>query len=147
MPEQSIDILLVDDSVDDAAFVVHALAEGKFGARLRIARDGAEGLSLVFGAEKSADAVPIVQPRLIVLDLKLPKISGLDVLRRLKINPHTRSIPVVVLSSSQEKRDLEESYQLGANSFLVKPMDLDEFGEAVQMLCRYWLQFNKPASP
>jgi CheY-like chemotaxis protein len=147
MPDQPIDILLVEDSADDATFVMHALQEGKFEARVQIARDGVEALAAIFGAGNSAEAVPIVHPRLIILDLKLPKVNGLEVLRRLKSNPNARSIPVVVLSSSQEKRDLEESYELGVNGFLVKPMDFDEFGETVQMLCRYWLQFNKPAKP
>ena len=82
-------------------------------------------------------------PRLVVLDLKLPKLSGHEVLQRLKVNPHTRSIPVVILSSSQEKRDIAESYQLGANSYLVKPMDFDEFPDLIGTLARYWLRYNQ----
>ena len=103
-----------------------------------------EALTLLFGMGNPADAVPIVRPKLIILDLKLPKVSGLEVLRRLKANLYSRSIPVVTLSSSREKRDLAESYQLGANSYLVKPMDFDEFGKVVRMLGCYWLQVNQP---
>jgi two-component system response regulator len=138
-----IDILLVEDSKDDSAFFVHALEEAKLSARVHIARDGAEALTLIFGTGNPNDSFPTIRPKIIVLDLKLPKISGLELLRRLKTNPHTRAIPIVVLSSSQEKSDLAESYQLGLNSYLVKPMDFDEFADLVQMLGRYWLKCNQ----
>jgi CheY-like chemotaxis protein len=138
-----LDILLVEDSKDDSAFFVHALEEAKLIVRTNIVRDGAEALSLIFGAGNPDDAFPTIRPKIIVLDLKLPKINGLELLRRLKANPHTRPLPVVVLSSSQEKSDLVESYRLGLNSYLVKPMDFDEFAELVQMLGRYWLKCNQ----
>ena len=141
----AMDILLVEDSEDDSAFFIHALKDSNPEAQLLIARDGVRALSLIFGAGNPDEAVPAVRPKLIVLDLKLPKVSGLEVLRKLKTNPHTRTIPVVVLSSSQEKRGLAESYQLGVNSYLVKPMDFDEFAELVRILGRYWLQFNQSA--
>lgn len=144
MPDQPIDILLVEDSVDDSAFVVNALEEGRFDVRLTIVRDGAEAFTAIFGVGNSPDGVPLRKPKLIILDLKLPKVSGIEVLRRLKSNLHTRSIPIVVLSSSQQKCDLDESYQLGVNSCLVKPMDIDDFTTTVQMLCRYWVHFNQP---
>ena len=147
MTSELMDILLVEDSEDDAAFFVHAIKEAIPAARMRIVRDGAEVLEVIFGTGNAHDAVPEVRPKLIILDLKIPKVEGLEVLRRLKANPHTRPIPVVVLSSSREKRDLAESYRLGVNSYLVKPMDFDEFGEAVKMLCRYWLLFNQPPKP
>jgi two-component system response regulator len=143
MTSDALDILLVEDSEDDSAFFVHALKESNPEAHLRVARDGVEALALIFGAGNPDDAVPIARPKLIILDLKLPKVSGLEVLRRLKANLHTRPIPVVTLSSSREKRDLAECYLLGANSYLVKPMDFDEFGEVVRTLGRYWLQFNQ----
>lgn len=139
-----LDLLLVEDSEEDSMFFVHALEEAKLSPHIRIARDGAEALSLIFGAGNPDDAVPAIRPKLIVLDLKLPKVGGLELLRRLKTNPHTRAIPAVVLSSSQEKRDLAESYQLGVNSYLVKPMDFDEFTALVQLIGRYWLQCNQP---
>lgn len=139
-----LDVLLVEDSEEDSMFFVHALEEAKLSAHINIARNGAEALSLIFGTGNPDDAAPVIRPKLIVLDLKLPKVSGLELLRRLKTNPHTRAIPVVVLSSSQEKRDLAESYQLGVNSYLVKPMDFDEFTGLVQLIGRYWLQSNQP---
>ena len=143
MADETLDILLVEDSADDSAFFVHALKESNPAAQLLIARDGVQALSLLFGAGNPDEAVPVVRPRLIVVDLKLPKVGGLEILRRLKTNPHARTIPVVVLSSSQEKRDLEESYQLGVNSYLVKPMDFDEFADLVRTLDRYWLRCNE----
>lgn len=143
MPDSVIDILLVEDSADDAAFVRHALEEANLGIRLHIARDGAEALSLLFGESGPAETAPLFRPRIIVLDLKLPKVNGLEVLRRLKANPHARTIPVVVLSSSQENSDLLASYQANVNSFLVKPMDFDEFRSLVQTLGRYWIQCNQ----
>lgn len=143
MSNETVEILLVEDSEDDSAFFVHALKASNPAAQLRIARDGVEALTLLFGAGDPADAVPIIHPKLIVLDLKLPKVSGVEVLRRLKTNPHTRVIPVVTLSSSREKRDLEECYQLGVNSYLTKPMDFDEFAEVARMIGRYWLQYNQ----
>ena len=147
MTDEAIDILLVEDSQDDAVFFAHALEETKLGARVRVARDGVEALALIFGVGNPDNAMPAIWPKLVVLDLKLPKVGGLEVLRRLKANLHTRSIPVVVFSSSVEKRDLVESYHLGANSYLVKPMDFDEFRKAVRMLGQYWLQFNQPSKP
>jgi two-component system response regulator len=143
MPDSLIDILLVEDSADDAAFVRHALEEANLGIQLRIARDGAEALSLLFGEADVTEAMPRFRPRVIVLDLKLPKVNGLEVLRRLKANHHARSIPVVVLSSSQENSDLLASYDANVNSFLVKPMDFDEFRAQVQALGRYWIQCNQ----
>jgi two-component system response regulator len=144
MISEAMDILLVEDSEDDSAFFIHALNETYPGTHLRVARDGVEALALIFGAGNPADAVPVVRPKLIILDLKLPKVSGVEVLRKLKGNPHTRAIPVVTLSSSREKRDLAECYQLGANSYLMKPMDFDEFGGVVRIIGLYWLQFNQP---
>ncbi|MGB8355516.1 MAG: response regulator [Chthoniobacteraceae bacterium] len=141
------DILLVEDSEDDSEFFVQALKEPNPTANLRVARDGVEALGLIFGAGNPDDAEPVMRPKLIILDMKMPKLSGLEVLRQLKTNPHTRAIPVVVLSSSQEKRDLAESYQLGVNSYMVKPMDFDKFAELARMVGTYWLRFNQPLKP
>jgi two-component system response regulator len=140
-----VDILLAEDSEDDAAFFVQALSDSHPDARLVIARDGVEALSVIFGAADREGDRPVLRPKLILLDLKLPKVSGLELLRIFKSNPNTRSIPAVVLSSSREKDDLAESYRLGANSYLVKPMDFDEFAALVQLLGRYWLEFNQSA--
>ena len=114
---EHIDIFLVEDSSDDAAFFLHALEEEKVPAPVKIARDGAAALTQMFGKGNPENAVPLLRPKVIVLDLKLPKVSGVEVLRRLKSNPHTKKIPVAVLSSSREKSDLSECYELGVNSF------------------------------
>lgn len=147
MTPEPIDLLLVDDSADDTAFVLHALKTAGLVPVTRHARDGAEALALLFGAPGTGAGVPRLQPRIILLDLKLPKLDGLEVLRRLRANPHTRRVPVVVWSSSLEKRDVAASYELGANSYLVKPMDADAFTERVRVLATYWLQFNQSPHP
>lgn len=143
MPEKRIDILLVEDNIDDAAFLTHALEEGSVNVALLTARDGVEALRVVYGEDPSPEVMPRIRPRLILLDLKLPRLGGLQVLGRLKGNPHSRSIPVIVLSSSLEQSDLEQAYALGANSYLVKPMDFDAFSEQIKTLVDYWLQMNQ----
>ena len=145
MTDETPEILLVEDSTDDVAFFVRTLDDAGLKARLHTVYDGAEALEFIFGADDNAAQLHVLRLKVIILDLKLPKVSGLEVLRRLKANPQTRKIPVVILSSSQEERDLIESYQLGANSYVVKPMDFDMFGASVAMLCQYWLQFNQTA--
>lgn len=143
MGAESIDVLLVDDSADDTAFVLHALGASGLTPTTRTAQDGADALDLLFGGEGSETGTLRLLPRLIILDLKLPKVDGLEVLRRLKSNPQARSVPVVVWSSSLEKRDLTTSYELGVNSYLVKPMDAGEFTRSVQEMVRYWLNWNR----
>lgn len=143
MANETPEILLVEDSLDDVAFFVRTLEKAGLGARLHSVHDGAEALEFIFGPGQTTPQLRALRLRIIILDLKLPKINGLEVLRRLKADPHARKIPVVILSSSQEERDLIESYQLGVNSYVVKPMDFDEFGASVRTLCQYWLQCNQ----
>jgi two-component system response regulator len=138
-----VDILLVEDSEDDAVFFQRALKEAGLAERVQYARDGVEALACIFGANAAADGMPVTWPKLIVLDLKLPRVNGMEVLQLLKTNPHTRTIPVVVWSSSQEKRDLAAAYRLGVNSYLVKPLDFDELTELIQTMGRYWLGYNQ----
>ena len=145
MANETPEILLVEDSPDDVAFFVRTLDKAGLGARLHSVRDGAEAMEFIFGDGHAAARLRVLRLKIIILDLKLPKVNGLEVLRRLKSNPQTRTIPVVILSSSQEERDLIESYQLGVNSYVVKPMDFDAFGASVRALCQYWLQFNQTA--
>jgi CheY-like chemotaxis protein len=144
MAVEDVELLLVDDSADDIAFVRHALHQAGLTPRMLTANDGAQALELLFGKGDPASSPPRFRPQVIVLDLKLPKVDGIEVLRRLKSNRHTRAIPVVIWSSSIEKRDLVTSYQLGVNSYLVKPMDAEEFSASVRALISYWLRFNRP---
>ena len=147
MPDESAEILLVEDSPDDVEFFAHTFNKAGLAARLRVIPDGAEALEYILCTGRHAGRNPASRPKVIILDLKLPKVDGLEVLRRLKADPRARAIPVVILSSSQEERDLIESYEIGVNSYIVKPMNFDEFGRSVRMLGQYWLQFNQPSKP
>jgi CheY-like chemotaxis protein len=131
-------ILLVEDNPDDEALMLRAFERSKLANRIDVARDGAEALAYLIGPS----ARPL--PTLVILDLKLPKVDGLEVLRRLRAEERTRMLPVVVLTSSREEQDLVESYRLGANSYVRKPVDFVQFAEAVQTLGLYWLVVNEP---
>jgi CheY-like chemotaxis protein len=132
---EEIDILLVEDNPNDAELTLRALRKTDIGARLAIARDGAEALEYLLSDRKL--------PKVVFLDLKLPKIDGMEVLRRIRADERARSIPVVVLTSSQEERDITECYRLGVNSYVVKPVEFDKFYKAVGELGLYWLVLNK----
>lgn len=138
-----VEILLVEDNPTDAELTIEALREGGLANYLIWVKDGAEALDFVFGrgayAGRSLDAVP----KVIMLDLRLPKVDGLEVLKVLKTDPNTRTIPVVVLTSSKEDRDVAKSYQLGVNSFVSKPVEFDEFAKVVAHLGLYWLLVNR----
>jgi CheY-like chemotaxis protein len=143
MTEHVIEILLVEDNPSDAELTLHALTKYHVANRVKLVIDGAEALDFLFrtGAYAGRDATAV--PKVILLDLKLPKIDGLEVLRRIKSNDRTRNIPVVVLTSSREDRDLNEAYRLGVNSYIVKPVDFKQFTEAVHQLGLYWLLLNE----
>lgn len=143
MPEETPEILLIEDSPDDVAFFKRTLEKSGLGARLHALPDGVAALEFLCGTDPDSSPHSLARLKLIILDLKLPKLGGLEVLQRLKSHPKVRTIPVVVLSSSQENQDLIECYKLGANSYIVKPMDFDAFGTSVRILCQYWLQFNQ----
>ena len=132
---EAVDILLVEDNPNDAELTTRALKRANVDARLVIARDGAEALEILISERP--------KPRVIFLDLKLPKVDGMEVLRRVRTDERTRAIPVVVLTSSQEERDITECYKLGANSYVVKPVEFDKFYRAVGDLATYWLMLNK----
>lgn len=132
-------ILLIEDNPDDEELTRLALTESKIGNRLNVARDGAEALSYLFG-----DPMLAPPPQLVLLDLKLPKVDGLEVLRRVRHDPRTALLPVVILTSSDEERDVVEGYRLGANSYVRKPVDFADFVEAVRQLGLYWLVVNYP---
>ena len=131
-------ILLVEDNPDDEALALRALRRNNICNRVEIARDGAEALEYLLG-----DKGPGTLPQVVLLDLKLPKIDGLEVLRRLRSDERTRLLPVVVLTSSSEEQDMIAGYENGANSFVRKPVDFDQFSEAVRQLGLYWLLLNE----
>jgi two-component system, response regulator len=146
MPQISLEILLIEDNLNDAELSLYALRKFKIANHIHHARDGAEALDYVFGSDTNTSQSPVQNPRLILLDLKLPKVDGLEVLRKLKANETTRTIPVVVLTSSREERDIIESYNLGVNSYIVKPIDFEQFTEAVRDVGLYWLLLNQVPS-
>src|SRR5271170_7474062 len=138
-------ILLVEDNPDDEALTVRALKKNNVTNELVVARDGVEALDYLFGTGAYAGRDTTVLPGLVLLDLKLPKLDGLEVLRRLRADERTRRLPVVVLTSSKEEQDLINSYNLGANSYIRKPVDFTQFTDAVKQLGLYWLVLNESA--
>src|SRR2546421_1659413 len=140
-----IEILLVEDNADDEALTLHAFKKYHLTNRIQVVRDGVEALEFIFCTGRYADRHIFDRPKVILLDIKLPLLDGLEVLRRIKSDDRTRAIPVVMLTSSQEDRDLVESYRLGVNSYIVKPVDFEQFTESARTLGMYWLLMNKPS--
>src|SRR5271156_1612170 len=144
MNSEQLDILLVEDNQDDIDLALHALRRGKLANNIFVARDGEEALDFLFcrGAyrERSFDHAP----KLVLLDLKLPKVNGMEVLKLVKSDPRTKTIPIVIMTSSKEERDLVAGYNLGANSYIQKPVDFDQFRETVKSVGLYWLVANQP---
>jgi len=138
------EILVVEDSSEDLELMLRALRASKLSNRIQVARDGVEAMDFVFREGQYEGRSSENSPKLILLDLKLPKVDGLEVLKRIKSDPETRSTPVVVLTSSREQRDVIESYRLGVNSYIVKPVKFDAFAAAVTELGLYWLLLNQP---
>ena len=145
MPEPPIEGLLIEDNPNDVEMTLYAFEQYRLSNRIHVVRDGAEALDFIFGAGGYAGRNVEEVPRVILLDLKLPKVDGIEVLRRLKGDPRTRAIPVVMLTSSREERDVVETYKLGASSYIVKPLDFAKFTEAVRQVGLYWLLLNQPA--
>jgi CheY-like chemotaxis protein len=137
-------ILLVEDNPDDEALAIRALKRHHIGNEVVVAHDGVEALDYLFGTGLYADRDVSVRPTVILLDLKLPRIDGLEVLRRIRENEATKLLPVVVLTTSNEERDLLGSYSLGCNSYIRKPVDFLQFSEAIRQLGMYWLLMNEP---
>ena len=136
-------ILLVEDNPDDEALTIRALQKNNILNTVVVARDGAEALDFLHGTGKHAGRDPSVLPELVLLDLNLPKLSGLEVLKRVREDARTKMLPVVILTTSNEDRDKISSYTLGANSFIRKPVDFQQFSEAIRQLGVYWLVLNQ----
>ncbi len=137
-------ILLVEDNRDDEDLTLRALSKHRVANTVHVARDGAEALDYLFGKGSFADRKTAPMPQLVLLDLKLPKVSGLEVLKRIREAPRTKLLPVVVLTSSNEEQDIGESYTNGANSYIRKPVDFEQFSQAVEQMGLYWLVLNEP---
>lgn len=137
-----VEILIVEDNPNDAEMALRALKKNNLTNSVLVVKDGAEALDFLF-SKGPYSTRPNVRPRIVLLDLKLPKIDGLEVLREIKSHPETKIIPVIVLTSSREETDIVKSYQLGVNSYIVKPVDFDKFVEAVHELGLYWLLLNE----
>jgi len=137
MTDEAVELLLVEDNPSDEELTLHVLRKHNLANQIRVVRDGAEALDYLFAQET------VRVPRLVLLDLKLPKVNGIEVLGRIKSDARTRRIPVVVLTSSCEDRDLFACYELGVNSYIVKPVDFVQFSEAVRQLGFYWLLLNE----
>lgn len=141
-----VEILLIEDNDVDAELTIRALHKNHLSNHIHRLVDGQEALDYLFQPETASESEKHAPPRLILLDLKLPKINGLEVLKAIKNDPLTKKIPVVVLTSSSQEQDIVESYQLGVNSYIVKPVEFDRFVEAVQKLGFYWLLLNQSSS-
>lgn len=139
----NIEIILVEDSIEDANLVIRSLKKNNLGNSIIHLKDGAEALDFIFAKGEYASRKIEDKPKLILLDLKMPKVDGLQVLRTLKADARTKTIPVVIMTSSREDRDLLESYELGVNSYVVKPVSFENFAQAVAELGMYWLMVNQ----
>ena len=144
---EAVEILLVEDNPSDIKLAMNALRKHNLANNVKVLRDGAEALEYIFCTDRYADRNIQDYPKVILLDLKLPLIDGLEVLRRVKSDPATRSIPIVVMTSSGEDRDIVESYHLGVNSYVQKPVDFEQFMDAVSQLGLFWLLVNKVPYP
>ena len=149
MSDHQVQILLVEDNPNDIKLALHAFKIHKLANDVHVVRDGAEALEYIFGTDRYADRNVADGPKLVLLDLKLPLVDGIEVLRRIKTDQQTCMIPVVVMTSSNEDRDMVESYKLGVNSYIRKPVDFNQFTDVVRQLGYYWLLLNEipPSRP
>ena len=143
----AVEILLVEDSPEDAELTIRALRRNKIANEIHIAEDGAEALDFLFCRGAFEDRPASQVPRLVLLDLKLPKVSGLEVLRAIRADERTKAIPVVVLTSSKEERDVIDGYKLGVNAYAQKPVDFEQFSETVRQIGMFWMLINQPPPP
>jgi two-component system, response regulator len=144
MEEQEIEILLIEDNPHEAELTIRSLRKHNLANKLMHIDDGAEALDFLFSRTQSNAAINPFNPKLILLDLKLPKVDGLEILRKIKGDDRTKMIPVVILTSSREERDIIESYKVGVNGYIVKPVNFESFAKAVSELGLFWLNLNQP---
>ena len=144
MKSEDLEILLVEDNQDDMDLALHALKREKLANHIFVARDGEEALDFLFCRGSFAQRSFDHPPKLVLLDLKLPKVDGMEVLKQIKEDARTKTIPIVIMTSSKEERDLVAGYNLGANSYIQKPVDFDQFRETVKTVGLYWLVINQP---
>ena len=144
MNQNSVDILLVEDNINDAELAIRQLKKHNMTNNLVHVHDGEEALDFIFGTGKFSDRTIGHPPKLVLLDIKMPKVNGLEVLEKIKSDPRTKKIPVVILTSSKEDPDIQKCYDLGANSYIVKPVNFEGFAEAIKNLGFYWLLLNQP---
>ncbi len=142
-----LDILLIEDNPFDAELAIDALLRQDSDLKIKLLKDGSEALDFIFSKVHTTNKSPFLNPRLILLDLKLPKVNGLDVLKRLKSEKKTRDIPVVVLTSSREEKDIFTSYRNGVNSYIVKPVEFRAFSRTLAAVADYWMNLNEQPSP
>jgi len=140
----SVDILIVEDNPDDAAFALRALRRRSSATAVHVVEDGAEALEYIFATERYSDRAVEALARIILLDIKLPLVDGFEVLQRIKADPRTRRTPVIMMTSSDAAGDRNRAYDLGANSYIVKPVDFNELADAVLECASYWLKLNRP---
>jgi two-component system response regulator len=144
MEDTAVEIVLAEDNLYDAEMTIRALQKGGVGNHIVHLKDGVEALDYLFSEGQYKDRVNKISPKLVLLDLKMPKINGIEVLQKLKANATTKMTPVIVLTSSKEDPDIKLCYELGANSYIVKPVGFDNFTKAISDLARYWLFLNHP---
>lgn len=142
-PMNEVEILLIEDNPRDVEMTLRALKKNRITNNIKVVNDGAEALDFLFNKGKFSDMEIPNRPRIILLDLKLPKVDGIEVLRTIKNDPQLKVIPTIILTSSREERDIVESYRLGVNSYIVKPVEFDTFVEAIREIGLYWLILNQ----
>jgi len=145
MMKDQVEILLVEDDPNDLELTLHTLKQEHICNRVQVAQDGEEALDFLFCRGSHSNRDPACHPKLILLDLKLPKVDGLEVLKAIRSDPHTRALTVVILTSSKQEMDMLQGYQLGVNSYIQKPVDFDQFREVIKRLGYYWLVVNQAA--